>query len=83
MPEPERLDIQVRKVRHRREALRVGVPVALVMATLAVYALWRVIGWQWWYVPLSVAGIVLGLWVSRLETDATEEATRWFWRPPR
>jgi fatty acid desaturase len=83
MPQPERLDLQLRRARHRREALRIGLPVALVIAALAIYSLWSAAGWRWWYVPLTLASVVAGLWLSRLETDATEEATRWFWRPPK
>jgi hypothetical protein len=83
VPQPERLDIQVRKARFRREALRITIPVALVITAATVYGLWSVAGWRWWYVPLALVAIVVGLWYSRLETDVTEEATRWFWRPPK
>ena len=83
MSQPERLDIQLRRKRLRRESIRIGVPVLAAMGCLALYALWRVEGWHWWYVPGTLAAFGAALWVSRLETDVTEEATRWFWRPPK
>ena len=83
MSKAERLDIQLRRARLRREAWRIGSPAVLMVVVFAVYSLWSAAGWSWWYVPLTLAAVVVGAWVTRLKADVTEETTRWFWRAPK
>lgn len=79
---PERLDIQVRRARSRRHARLFGSVVGLGGAGMFIYEGWAVSGWHWWYIPAASAAIVVALWLARLDADAIEEMTRWFWRPP-
>ena len=80
---PERLDLQLRRARLQRDWLRFGVPVGLLCVIVALYVMWRLDGWHWWYVPTSLVSFALGLWFSRLEDEVIYSATRWIWRAPK
>jgi hypothetical protein len=80
---PERLDIQIRRARSRRHARTIGIVVGLAGAAWLLVAEPLIRGWSWWYVPGAVVIVAVSLWISRLDADAAEELTRWFWRPPR
>jgi fatty acid desaturase len=81
--QPERLDIQVRRARSRRHARSIGTVVGLAGAAWLLIAQPLARGWSWWFVPAAVAMFAMSLWIARLDADAFEELTRWFWRPPR
>jgi hypothetical protein len=84
MPEyPERLDVQIRKARARRQAVQMGIPLALMVAGMLVYSAMTATGWHWWYAPLTLLAVIFVFWLTRLEAEILEQTTRWFWRPPR
>lgn len=80
---PERLDIQLRRARMRRDAVTIGGSTGVISAILALAYRWLTNGWHWWYVPVLLVALVVCLWLARLDADVTERATRWFWRSPR
>jgi CHASE2 domain-containing sensor protein len=79
---PERLDIQVRRARTRRQATTTAIVAGLGVAGLMIYE-WAAVGWHWWYIPAVIAAVIVLLWIARLQADFDEEVTRWFWRPPK
>jgi len=80
---PERLDIQVRQARARRNAKRDGLAGGMLFAVAMVGIRWYTHGWRWYYLLLLPFIVVIALWISRLSADSDEELTRWFWRAPR
>ena len=80
---PERLDIQLRRTRLRRHA-RQSAWICGVSGSVGIIAMrWIGSGWRWSYVLVVPLFVGIALWIGRLSADVEEEATRWFWRPPR
>jgi len=80
---PERLDIQIRRARLRREARQSAWLGGMLGGVGIIGMRWAGWGWRWWYLLLVPLFMLIALWIGRLSADMEEEATRWFWRPPR
>ena len=80
---PERLDIQLRRARLRRQAQQSAWIGGVVGAIGLIGMRWVGLGWRWSYLLFLPLVVVIALWIGRLTAEMEEEATRWFWRPPR
>ena len=78
----EPLDIQLRRARMRRDAIHMAWFAGIATACGIAFS-WLAFGWRWSYLVVAPVAIIAASWIGYLLSDAEEELTRWFWRPPR